>query len=132
MSRKSNMGLFVAGTLIGIGGGILIAPKSGEEIRNDIKKEFNKSVDKVKSMKFKNIKNELNKKIKELEKEIRNLDKENVFEKAALKVDDIMEKSNDLIDLAAKEENTLFSEMAEELKMKALEVSKNVLENLED
>ncbi len=132
MSKKSNIGAALAGAAIGIGAGILLAPKSGEETRKDLKEKFDEVVEKVKSIKVEDVKKEINQKIKDLEKEIKSLDKERVLEIAQKKAEAIKIKADDLVDLAIKKGEMAFSKTAEELREKAIAVTKNVLEKLED
>ena len=42
LNSKKNVGFFVLGTVIGIGVGILIAPKSGKETRQEVKEKLEK------------------------------------------------------------------------------------------
>ena len=48
--NKKVFGAFIAGALIGVGAGILLAPKSGKETRSDIKNKAKKIGKKVKSV----------------------------------------------------------------------------------
>ena len=66
--KKSGLGKVVAGAAIGVGLGVLFAPKSGKETRNDIK-------EKVKTLTSKEYQDEFKRKVKELESEIKSLDK---------------------------------------------------------
>ncbi len=132
MSKKSNIGALVAGAAVGVGAGILLAPKSGKETRNDLKNKFDEVIEKIKNIKVKDIRDELNKNVKELERELKNLDKERVLEIAKKKANDIKIKADDLVDLAIEKGEIAFSKTAEELREKAIEVTKNVLEKLED
>ena len=70
--------------------------------------------------------------LKELEKEINNLDKERVLEIAQKKAEAIKIKADDLVDLAIEKGEMAFSKTAEELREKAIEITKNILEKLED
>lgn len=132
MSKKSNIGAVLAGAAIGAGAGILLAPKSGEETRRDLKNKFDEVIEKIKNINVKDIRDELNKKVKELEREIKKLDKERVLEVAQKKAEAIKIKADDLVDLAIEKGEMAFSKTAEELREKAIEVTKKVLEKLED
>lgn len=132
MSKKSNIGAVLTGVALGAGAGVLLAPKSGEETRKELKNKIDELIEKVKNIKFEDVKKEFNKKIKELEKEIKALDKERVLEVAQKKAEAIKVKADDLVDLAIEKGEMAFSKTAEELREKAIAVTKNVLEKLED
>lgn len=132
MSKKSNIGAVLVGAALGASAGVLLAPKSGEETRKELKNKIDELIEKVKNIKFEDVKKEFNKKIKELEKEIKSLDKERVLEVAQKKAEAIKVKADDLVDLAIEKGEMAFSKTAEELREKAIAVTKNVLEKLED
>lgn len=132
MSKKSNIGAVLVGAALGASAGVLLAPKSGEETRKELKNKIDELIEKVKNIKFEDVKIEFNKKIKELEKEIKSLDKERVLEVAQKKAEAIKVKADDLVDLAIEKGEMAFSKTAEELREKAIAVTKNVLEKLED
>ena len=49
MEKKGNgLGKFLAGAAVGIGLGVLFAPKSGKETRKELKEKFDEMVKKVK------------------------------------------------------------------------------------
>lgn len=131
MSKKRDLGVLAAGAALGIGAGILLAPKSGKETRADLKKKMDEFVEKVKSIKPDDIKKELNKKIKDLEKEIKSLDKEKVLAIAKEKAYQIKIKADDLVDFALDKGEKAISKTAEEVRQKAIDVTKNVLDKLE-
>ena len=53
MSKKKVLGALAVGTAVGVGTGILFAPKKGSEIRKDIKNKTDKLIDKTKNIKNK-------------------------------------------------------------------------------
>ena len=48
--KKSGLGKFVAGAAIGVGLGVLFAPKSGKETRRELKQKFDEFISKVKEI----------------------------------------------------------------------------------
>ena len=51
MSRRSEgIASFVAGALVGVGAGMLLAPKSGEELRKDLLDKASELIDKAKNI----------------------------------------------------------------------------------
>lgn len=132
MSKKSDLGKIAAGALIGVGVGILLAPKSGKETRQELKIKMDELLEKAKELKAKGIKNEFDKKIKALEREIKELDKEKVLKIAKEKASSIKEKADDLVKSAIERGSEALEVAAKEVRKKALEVSKSVVEKLEN
>ena len=73
MSKKGN---FLLGAGIGLGLGLLFAPKSGKETREDLSKSIKELVEKAKNIDVEEVKNAIIVKTKELENTIKDLDKE--------------------------------------------------------
>ena len=89
MSKKKSIWPFVAGVGLGVGAGMLFAPKKGEELRKDVKNKIDELINKAKEIDVDEVKDEFMKKIDELKDELEDLDKEKgtpVLEKAAKEV----------------------------------------------
>jgi gas vesicle protein len=101
MSRRSG-GLFglLAGIGIGVGAGMLLAPKSGEELRKDLTKKLNELLDKAKEIDVNEVADDFKKKVKDLKKEIEDLDKEKALSIAKEKGEELKVKATELLDLA--------------------------------
>jgi len=130
--KKRDIGFIAAGALVGATAGVLLSPKSGKENREELKKKFDEVTNKVKNIKAKDVKNILNKKIKEIEKDIKELDKEQVKEIAKDKSNEIKEKVNDLVSLAKEKGDEVLEKTTKELREKAINVTKDVLNKLEN
>ena len=72
--KKGGFGKFVCGAAIGAGLGLLFAPKSGKETREDLKKKFDEVMEDVKNIKAEDVKESIVKKVNELQKELKDLD----------------------------------------------------------
>ena len=83
MNKK---GKFILGAGLGLGLGMLLAPKSGKETRKDLMAKCNELLNKVKNLDADEVKENITEKVTELQNEIRALDKEKVKEKAAKEV----------------------------------------------
>ena len=123
--KKSGLGKVVAGAAIGVGLGVLFAPKSGKETRNDIK-------EKVKTLTSKEYQDEFKRKVKELESEIKSLDKEKVLNIAKKKSAELKEKAEELIEMAKAKSDAALEKTANNLKQKAIKTAEMVIAQLED
>ena len=131
-SRKSG-GLFkfIAGVGIGVGAGMLLAPKKGEELRKDLKKKIDELLNKAKEIDIKEVSDDFVKRINELKDEIEDLDKEKALAIAKKKGEELKVKANELLDLAREKGTPVVEKAVEEVRQKAIQVTKEVLKKLE-
>lgn len=132
MSKRSG-GLFkfIAGVGIGVGAGMLLAPKKGEELRKDLKKKIDELLNKAKEIDIKEVSDDFVKRINELRDEIEDLDKEKALAIAKKKGEELKVKANELLDLAREKGTPVVEKAAEEVRQKAIQVTKEVLKKLE-
>ncbi len=130
-SKKSGLGKFLAGVGIGAGLGILFAPKSGEETRKDLKKKLDEFVGEVKNLDVVEIKDEFLAKVDEIKREIEDLDKEKVLKIAKDKTEDLKRKTAELVELAKEKGTPVLEGVANDVRQKAISVTKEVLKKLE-
>ena len=79
MGKNGNgFGKFLTGVAIGVGIGILFAPKSGEETRRELKEKFDELYEKIKDIKIEDVRLAITKKIQEIKDGIADLDREKV------------------------------------------------------
>ena len=132
MSRKSG-GLFkfIAGVGIGVGAGMLLAPKTGEELRKDLKKKIDELLKKAKEIDVKEVSDDFVKKISALKEEIEDLDKEKALAIAKKKGDELKVKANELLELAREKGTPVVEKAVEEVRQRAIRVTKEVLKKLE-
>lgn len=133
MSNKKSNGVlkFLAGVGIGAGLGILFAPKSGEETRKDLKKKLDEFVAGVKEIDINEVKNEFLNKVEEIKTSLEDLDKEKVKQIAKDKAEDLKKKTQELVDLAKEKGTPVLEKAANEVREKAVNVTKEVLKKLE-
>ena len=105
--KKSGIGKFIAGAAIGAGLGVLFAPKKGSETRKELKEKIDEFIVQVKNIDIKEVKEE--------------------FEKTA----QIKKKTQELVDLAIEKGTPVLRDAADEVREKAIEVTKDVLKKLE-
>ncbi|MBP3840899.1 MAG: YtxH domain-containing protein [Bacilli bacterium] len=129
---KRGFGKFVVGAGIGALIGILIAPKKGSETREDLKIKTDEFLKKVKSLKKEDIQEEFEIRIEKLKKEIDELDKEKVLNIAKEKAKLVKRETQKLVDLAKEKGTPVLEKTAEDVRLKAIDVTKNVLNKLEN
>ena len=98
--KKSGIGKFVAGALVGGALGVLFAPRSGAETRKLLKQKIDDLVEKVKDIDPQDVADSITMKIEELKMELADLDKEKVIEIAKEKAEAIKTKAEEIVDLA--------------------------------
>lgn len=131
MSKKNGLGKLVAGIGIGAGLGMLFAPKKGSELREDLKKKINELTDKVKEIDVEEVKKEFNTKVDEIKNDLEDLDKEKALKLAKEKGALLKTKTDELVELAKEKGTPVLEGIAEDLRQKAIEVTKDVLKKLE-
>ena len=131
-NKKSGLGKFLVGLGVGAGIGMLFAPKSGEELRKDLKNKLDDFVNEVKKIDLQEVKEDFLKKLDDLKKEIEDLDKEKVLEIAKEKSKTIKEKSLELVEYAKEKGTPILERTADDIRKKAIDVTKEVLKKLEN
>ena len=132
MSKRSEgIATFVAGAMLGIGAGMLLAPKSGEELRKDLKKKISELIEKTKEIDIKEVSEDIKKRVTQLKKEIEDLDKEKVLAIAREKGEQLKQKANDLLALAKEKGTPVVEKAAADVREKAIQVTKEILRKLE-
>lgn len=129
--KKSGLGKFLAGAAIGAGLGILFAPRKGSETRAALKAKINDLVAQIKNIDMEEVKEEFSRKIEEIKEGLADLDKEKVLEIAKEKATQLKEKAQELVDLAIDKGTPMLRDAAEEVRLKAIDVTKDVLKKLE-
>lgn len=131
MSKKKGCGKFLFGAALGAGLGLLFAPKKGSDMREDLKKQLDKLLNQIKDIDTEEVKKEFDKRVNEIKNELADLDKEKALDLAKEKALVLKDKVEDLVDLAVEKGTPVLRDAAEELRVKAIAVTKDVLKKLE-
>ncbi len=131
MSKKKGCGKFLVGAALGAGLGLLFAPKKGSDMREDLKKQLDKLLNQIKDIDTEEVKKEFDKRVNEIKDDLNDLDKEKVLDLAKEKALVLKDKAEDLVDLAVEKGTPVLQKAAEELRIKAIAVTKDVLKKLE-
>ena len=132
MSKKrGGFGKFLLGAGIGAGIGMLLTKRTGEENREILKKKATELLDKVKSMDSEEVKESIQAKVDEIMAEISELDKEKVLKIAKNKAEAVKHKSEDLVEYVIEKGTPVLEKTAATLREKAIAVTKEILNKLE-
>lgn len=131
MEKYKQVRNFTLGLLTGVGIGILFAPKSGAETRNELKLKFNDLVEYVKDLDSEDIKNMMNKKITEIKKAIDEFDMAKSVETAKKKSKEILKKLDELKDMAVEKATPYVESAVESLRLKTIDVLNCAIDKLE-
>lgn len=130
MSKKG-IGSLLAGLGIGVGLGVLFAPKSGEVTRKELAEKASDLVKKLKETDYNEVKDNLVLKVQNLQDELADLDKEKVAEIARIKAEDIKKKADEIYKEAVKKGKPVVEKAAKDLKDKTVVFLKGVIDKLE-
>lgn len=131
MSKKG-LGKLLAGVGLGVGIGLLFAPKKGSETRADLKNKMNELIGKAKEIDIKEVKENVENKIAEIKEELKDLDKEKVLEIAKDKGEKIKTKLGDLAEYVKEKGTPVLVSAVEEVRKSTVKVLKSTIKKLEN
>lgn len=131
MSKKKGLGKFLVGVGAGVGLGMLFAPDKGEATRRKLKVKIEELLAKAKEIDIEEVKEDITCRIEEIKEELETLNKEKVIKIAKEKSKELLEKVDDLLQVAKEKATPVVEEAVEEVREKAVEVTKSVLAKLE-
>lgn len=130
--KGSGIGKFIAGAMVGAGLGVLFAPKKGSETRDELKEKTDEVIKQIKDIDKEQVKEDFLLRVEEIKDELKDLDREKALKIAKEKALDIKDKTQDLVDMAVEKGTPLLKNATEQLRLKAIDVTKEVLIKLED
>ena len=131
-NKKKGFGKFLIGLGVGAGLGMLFAPKSGEALRKDLKNKLDEFITEAKKIDLEEVKKDFLDKLDDLKNDLEDLDKEKVLEIAKEKSEAVKEKYLELLNYAKEKGTPVLEKMADDIRLKAINVTKDVLKKLED
>ncbi len=136
MSKKEGksvgLGTFIAGAAVGVGLGVLFAPKSGKETRKELKQKFDEMVKKIKEIDIDEVRESFLNKVEEIKQELADLDKEKVVSIAKERAAAIKNKLDELVKEAKEKATPVIQNAVEDLRTKTIAVLKDTVKKLEE
>ena len=130
--NKSGFGKFLLGAGIGVGLGILFAPKSGKETRRDLKEKMDDLVEKAKNIQVEDVKATIEAKVQEIKEDLKNLDKETVVSAIKSGAAKIKRKADELVEYAIEKGTPVIEAAAREVKASTVKTLESITAKLKD
>lgn len=131
MKKNNGLGKFAVGAIVGAGVALLFAPKTGKELRKELKVKFDEILEDIKELEMDEVKESIAKKVKEIEKDIKEFDKEKVIAKAKDQAKKIEKKAAELVKEAEKAAKPALIELTNDVKKKTIKTLKVAIDHLE-
>ena len=131
MSKKSTVAALVSGVCVGAAAGVLLAPKSGKETREDLKNLLNDLSVKIKEINSEDIKKYVDKNIKKIKDELDDLNLEKVGAVAKKKAKQIQKSVDNLVKYVKEKGTPVLEEAVEQIRLKAIDVCEATIKKLD-
>ena len=132
MKKENNtLAALVTGALIGVGLGVLFAPKKGSETREDLKKEYKKLSKKMGEIDKEDVVEFIEDAKTEIEAELKDLSSEKVLSKARDKAREIKIRCDEILEMASVAGNKALEKGVSEFKKDTVKVLKEIIDKLE-
>lgn len=131
MSKKKGFRKFITGTLVGVGLGVLFAPKKGSQTRKELKDKFDEFLEALKEIDIDEVRENIETKVFEIKMELEDLDKEKAIKFAKKKAKDIKEMAEELVEYSIEKGTPVLENMANSIRESSIKVTKEILAKLE-
>lgn len=131
MSKGKGFGKFICGAALGTGLALLFAPDKGSVTRAKLKTKLDEVLDYVKNIDKDEIKEEISRRVNEIKEELATLDKEKALDIAKDQAQKIQKKAEELYKYAIKKGTPVLQDVTNEVRLRALQVAKDVVVKLE-
>lgn len=125
MSKKTGIGGFIFGAVIGAGLGLLFAPRSGKATRKALKTKLEELTEQIKNIDVEELKKEFTRKVEDIKMDLVDLDKEKAMEIASEKAAVLKTKAQDLANLAKDKGTPVLKKTANDVLDKVIKISKD-------
>ncbi len=130
MKDKSGLGKFLAGAAVGVGLGVLFAPKSGAETRKELKSKLDDLIEQAKNIDIEEVRKDITRRVEEIKMELVDLDKEKVKEITKEKMDQLKEKAQELVEIAKEKGTPALKKAANDVLDSVIKISKDTKKKL--
>lgn len=131
MSKKKGFRKFITGALVGVGLGVLFAPKKGSQTRKELKDKFDELLEALKEIDIDEVRENIETKVFEIKMELEDLDKEKAIKFAKKKAKDIKEMAEELVEYSIEKGTPVLENMANSIRESSIKVTKEILAKLE-
>lgn len=129
-NKKSGVGKFLAGAAVGVGLGVLFAPKSGDETRKEIKNKLDDLAEQAKNIDVEEVKKDISRRVEEIKMELVDLDKEKALEIAKEKGKELKAKAQELVEIAKEKGTPMLKKTANDVLDGVIKLSKDTQKKL--
>ena len=131
MSKNNGFKKFALGALVGVGLGVLFAPKKGSETRKELKDKLNDLVIKVRNLNKEDIKVAVENKVKDIQSAVNELDSETVLASAKKKAKKLQSMVGELGSYVASKSTPAIDKTIDAIQVSTDKVVDSVLKKLE-
>ncbi len=129
--NQSKFGHFLTGALIGVGLGVLLAPKAGTETRENLRKSFKDLTDTIKNIDIERTKIDFLQRLSNIQEELAKLNANEAVKEIQAKSLMIEKECDELVKESQKEELPSVEKAALEMKQKTKALADEMIEKIE-